>query len=416
MEIQKKINEFSSANSEIFSVSQITNGIKLLLEDSFSSICVRGEISNFKHHFSSKHMYFSMKDENCELKSVMFNSYNKNLKFNLEDGMEVLAYGDISVYSPRGQYQLLVKRIEPAGLGTLYIAFEKLKKQLSKEGIFDDSRKKKIPAYPFQIGIITSATGAVVKDIQHILRRRAPHIKIILRHTIVQGEDAASDLVIAIKQLEKNLDLDLIIVGRGGGSIEDLWAFNEEKVVRAVANCTIPIISAVGHETDYTIMDFVADLRAPTPSAAAELASPSTDKILSKLIESSRRLSDGLKNKILLYSQRLDILTARYGLNNAKVFLGREAELISAKRNKLLQEIQMIIAKKFSKHELISAQLEAVNPVNTLERGFAIPTSIQDGKFIKNINDLTLGQRYSLQLSNGSVESEVKKINKEDQT
>ena len=148
-------------------------------------------------------MYFSMKDENCELKSVMFNSYNKNLKFNLEDGMEVLAYGDISVYSPRGQYQLLVKRIEPAGLGSLYIAFEKLKKQLSKEGLFDDSRKKKIPAYPFQIGIITSATGAVVKDIQHILRRRAPHIKIILRHTIVQGEDAASDLIIAIKQLEK---------------------------------------------------------------------------------------------------------------------------------------------------------------------------------------------------------------------
>ncbi len=412
MVIQEKIKKPLLFNDEVFSVSQLTNKIKVLLDESFPSICVRGEISNFKHHFSSGHMYFLMKDENCELKAAMFNGYNKFLKFNLEDGMEVLAYGDITVYSPRGQYQLLVKNLEPAGLGTLYIAFEKLKKKLKEEGLFDNSRKKKLPTYPFQIGVITSATGAAVQDIRQIIARRAPHIKIILRHTLVQGQDAALDLIAAIKQLEKNKDLDLIIIGRGGGSIEDLWAFNEEKVVRALANCTIPIISAVGHETDFTITDFVADCRAPTPSAAAELASPSTDEIFSKLKEFSRMLSDGLKNKIRLYSQRLDILSTRYGLKHPKIFIEKEIEVVLDQYSKLSKEIKIIISKKYSKHELILTQLEAVNPVKILERGYAIPKTIPEGKFIKNINDFKSGQKFSLQLSKGSIESEVKKINK----
>jgi len=254
----------NTPESKPISVSDLNKQIKGILENSISRFWVSGEISNFIHH-SSGHMYFTLKDEKSEIRCVMFKGPNQLLHFKPENGMQILLEGEISVYEPRGQYQILVKKMEPAGIGTLYLAFEALKKQLSIEGLFDLDKKKKLPTYPQNIGIITSKTGAAVQDIFQVLHRRSPHVNIILRSTQVQGDKAANDIVEAINDMVSYNKLDVIIIGRGGGSLEDLWPFNEEPVARAIFSCPIPIISAVGHETDLSISDLVADMRAPTP-------------------------------------------------------------------------------------------------------------------------------------------------------
>ena len=397
---------------DVFSVSQITSEIKALLDGAFPAVWIEGEISNFTHHFASGHMYFTLKDEKAELRAAMFRGYNEHLKFPVENGMMVLAHGDISVYESRGQYQLLVRRMEPAGVGTLYLAFEALKKKLEDEGLFDESCKQSLPPYPFRIGVVTSGTGAAIQDIRNVLSRRAPHVELILRPTLVQGDGAAEDIILAINDLEERENLDLLIVGRGGGSLEDLWAFNEEKVVRRIAAATVPIISAVGHETDFTLADFSADLRAPTPSSAAELASPSLSDIGSGLDEVAWRLGEGLKNRVQSSWQKLDGLVSRYGFQQPRILLERETEHLNEMAERLSRNVQLILAMKNANHGAISGKLSSVNPTAILERGYAIPYSLPDGRNLKSVRNVHKGDRFALHLSDGELESEVKKVSK----
>ena len=399
--------------SDIFSVSQITAEIKALLDGAFPAVWVEGEISNFTHHFASGHMYFTLKDEKAELRAAMFRGYNEHLKFPVENGMMVLANGDISVYEARGQYQLLVRRMEPAGVGTLYLAFEALKKKLEGEGLFDESRKQSLPSYPFRIGIVTSGSGATIQDIRNVLSRRAPHLELILRPTLVQGNAAAEDIISAIGELEKIGDLDCIIVGRGGGSLEDLWAFNEEKVVRRIAAATVPIISAIGHETDLTLSDFSADLRAPTPSTAAELVSPALSDIRSGLDEVAWRLGEGLKNRVQSSWQQLDGQVSRYGFQQPRVLLERGTEDLNETAERLARNVRVILAMKNANHGSVSGRLSAVNPTAILERGYAIPYTLPDKRNLKSVRGVKKGDRFSLHLSDGKLESEVKKISKD---
>ena len=399
--------------SDIFSVSQITAEIKALLDGAFPAVWVEGEISNFTHHFASGHMYFTLKDEKAELRAAMFRGYNEHLKFPVENGMMVLANGDISVYEARGQYQLLVRRMEPAGVGTLYLAFEALKKKLEGEGLFDERRKQSLPSYPFRIGIVTSGSGATIQDIRNVLSRRAPHLELILRPTLVQGNAAAEDIISAIGELEKIGDLDCIIVGRGGGSLEDLWAFNEEKVVRRIAAATVPIISAIGHETDLTLSDFSADLRAPTPSTAAELVSPALSDIRSGLDEVAWRLGEGLKNRVQSSWQQLDGQVSRYGFQQPRVLLERGTEYLNETAERLARNVRVILAMKNANHGSVSGRLSAVNPTAILERGYAIPYTLPDKRNLKSVRGVKKGDRFSLHLSDGKLESEVKKISKD---
>ena len=327
--------------------------------------------------------------------------------------MMVLANGDISVYEARGQYQLLVRRMEPAGVGTLYLAFEALKKKLEGEGLFDESRKQSLPPYPFRIGIVTSGSGATIQDIRNVLSRRAPHLELILRPTLVQGNAAAEDIISAIGELEKIGDLDCIIVGRGGGSLEDLWAFNEEKVVRRIAAATVPIISAIGHETDLTLSDFSADLRAPTPSTAAELVSPALSDIRSGLDEVSWRLGEGLKNRVQSSWQQLDGQVSRYGFQQPRVLLERGTEYLNETAERLARNVRVILAMKNANHGSVSGRLSAVNPTAILERGYAIPYTLPDKRNLKSVRGVKKGDRFSLHLSDGKLESEVKKISKD---
>ena len=405
--------ETAAGQPDVFSVSQITSEIKALLDGAFPAVWVEGEISNFTHHFASGHMYFTLKDEKAELRAAMFRGYNEHLKFPVENGMMVLAHGDISVYESRGQYQLLVRRMEPAGVGTLYLAFEALKKKLEGEGLFDESRKQSLPPYPFRIGIVTSGSGATIQDIRNVLSRRAPHLELILRPTLVQGNAAAEDIISAIGELEKIGDLDCIIVGRGGGSLEDLWAFNEEKVVRRIAAATVPIISAIGHETDLTLSDFSADLRAPTPSTAAELVSPALSDIRSGLDEVSWRLGEGLKNRVQSSWQQLDGQVSRYGFQQPRVLLERGTEYLNETAERLARNVRVILAMKNANHGSVSGRLSAVNPTAILERGYAIPYTLPDKRNLKSVRGVKKGDRFSLHLSDGKLESEVKKISKD---
>ena len=293
-------------NEKYLTVGAINRYIKYKLDndEALQTVFVKGEISNFKAH-SSGHLYFSIKDESGKINAIMFSSSAKKLNFIPADGVKVLIIGRISVYEATGGYQIYVSDMQEDGMGNLYIAFEKLKKQLQSEGLFDETHKKKIPKYPSKIGVITANTGAAIKDILSTIKRRYKIAEVILFPSLVQGENAASDIVRNIK-LASNYDLDVLIVGRGGGSIEDLWPFNEEIVARAIYECPIPIISAVGHEVDYTIADFVADLRAPTPTGAAEMAVPNMSDLVSHITQMKIRLNENIIKKINIEKLRLD--------------------------------------------------------------------------------------------------------------
>ena len=289
-----------------FTVTELNAEIRSILEGSFSDIWVTGEISNFHNHSSSGHMYFTLKDGRAELRCVMFRGANRFLRFIPENGLNVRVYGSVSVFEQRGQVQLIATLMEPAGLGDLFQAFEALKKKLAEEGLFNPEHKLSLPNFPRSVGVVTSGTGAAIRDILNVLKRRAPHVRILLRPTRVQGDGAAREIAEGIQNLEQFGSVDVVIVGRGGGSLEDLWAFNEEVVARAIYNCAIPVISAVGHETDFTISDLTADLRAPTPSAAAELVSPARDEILSQLMIHLASIERSILAKIEQLWQSMD--------------------------------------------------------------------------------------------------------------
>jgi exodeoxyribonuclease VII large subunit len=394
-------------NNTAITVGELTRQIKEILEGSFSQLWVEGEISNYIHH-SSGHMYFTLKDDEAEIRCAMFKGNNQYLRFKPENGMKVLLSGRISVYAPRGQYQLISTRLEPAGLGTLFLAFEALKKRLSAEGLFDDEFKKPLPKIPETIGLITSKTGAAVKDMINVLGRRAPYVKLILQPTLVQGDEAAADIVNAIQEMDTSCEPDLIIFGRGGGSLEDLWPFNEEKVARAIFDCQTPTISAVGHETDTTIADLVADLRAPTPSAAAELAAPSIDELMQSLQTVDEKMRALLERKLEYFWQKMDHIQDRFALQRPDAFINRMTDLNTHLISALKQSILMKLQSRFGQLETLLAELTVLNPKSILDRGYAIATA-DSGKIIHSPNELKTGELFRLQLAKGIISARKEK-------
>ena len=289
---------------QIYSVSDITGDVKSILESAFDSIWVEGEISNLRIA-GSQHAYFVLKDDRSQIRCVLFKGYRAGLKIQPEDGDQVILFGRVTVYESRGEYQLIVENMEPRGLGALQKSFEQLKNRLSEEGLFNEGNKKKIPEFPWKVGVVTSSTGAAIRDILNVIQRRNPKVSVLVYPVKVQGEGAAAQISEAIQHMNRINDIDVLIIGRGGGSIEDLWAFNEEIVARAISKSTIPVVSAVGHEIDFTISDFVSDLRAPTPSAAAELVVPVLDEKTQKLNEMTGQLLKIIRNKTLKYEDLL---------------------------------------------------------------------------------------------------------------
>ena len=390
------------------SVSELTAKIKDLIESNFSSVIVRGEISNFTHH-SSGHMYFTLKDKHSELRVVMFKGKNSSLAFTPKNGTDVVIQGNLSVYEMRGQYQIIAQHMEPAGIGALFLAFEELKKRLLAEGLFDKSKKKPIPKFPSTIGIVTSRTGAALRDMLIIFKRRAPQVKIIVRPALVQGSEASNDIIAAIKDLSLQEGVNLIIIGRGGGSIEDLWPFNDEALAREIFKCSKPIISAVGHETDITISDMVADLRAPTPSAAAEIAINNILEISQSIENNLIRLRNLIESKIATAWQTFDSLSERHFLQKPKMVFIRQKEKIDRLKNNLSLSMNKIISLKKSSAINLFTHLDALSPNNTLNRGYSIAYN-KDRLIIRDPNDIDSGESFTLKTGKGEMAA-IKKSN-----
>lgn len=396
----------TAEEKKIYTVGELTRNIRMILEDSFGTVWVEGEVSNFTSH-QSGHMYFSIRDKDSVLSSVLFRRVNYGLKFKIENGMHVLCFGKISVYDRRGQYQLIVEKIEPRGTGALQIAFEQLKEKLRREGLFDESRKKPIPTLPQRIGVVTSPTGAAIKDILNIAKRRFSNIEIIINPARVQGEMAKGEIVEALDLFNTLGNVDLIILGRGGGSMEDLWPFNEEIVARAISRSEIPIISAVGHQVDYTISDFVSDFRAPTPSAAAELVIPKKEDLTGALDGFSERMGNALLSKIDFIKEGLRTLEKRYVFREPfNIITQREQEIDDLARE--LASKSTLIA-KFKEESLntFAAKLETLSPLGILGRGYSITIQEKNGKVIKNAENLKKNDRIKTKFAKGEIISRV---------
>lgn len=414
-------------NSEALSVTDVNTYLKTIMDNDpfLNYVYIKGEISNLKFH-TRGHLYFSLKDENSKINAVMFNYKNMNIDFVPEDGMNVLVKGKISVFVNGGSYQITVTNMKQDGIGNLYILFEELKKKLKNEGLFDEEHKKKLPRIPKKIGVITASTGAAVRDIISTINRRFPLAEIILFPSLVQGTGAKENLVKMIETADKS-DVDVIILGRGGGSIEDLWAFNEEIVARAVYNAKKPIVSAVGHEIDFTICDFVADLRAPTPTGAAELVVPSKLEIQKYLSDYNSRLLSVITSKISTYKTTLKKLESSYILNNPKSvyeveeqkldlileklgsLMGHTLEKSKLKLENLTKNITPNILYKLDKNkshlETLEQKLELLNPENILKKGYSL--TIKDGKIITDASELKDGDTITTKLSIGTINSKV---------
>lgn len=398
----------TSPEHPVFSVSDLNRLSRDLLESAFSQIWVEGEISNFVKP-SSGHWYFSLKDKTAQIRCAMFRPFNQSLRFLLQDGMHVIVRAKVSLYETRGDFQLIVNYLEEAGLGALQRAFEQLKEKLMKEGLFEDKHKKPIPTFPRHIGIITSPTGAAIRDILNVLKRRYPLASIILYPSLVQGDQAATDLAHAIALANYHDHCDILILARGGGSLEDLWPFNEECVVRSIFASHIPIITGIGHEIDFTLADFVADLRAPTPSAAAELATPDRQKILQQLDHAAARLRSTLRNFILDKKKQAEWLTKQFWrlhpahrLQNKMLDLDRLSEALATAQNRILLE-------KNHHLELLAQSLGSVSPLATLQRGYAIVTNDQ-GKTISTSQSIDPGSAVSIQLAIGKLHGIIDRV------
>lgn len=374
-------------------------------DEMLNNVLVKGEISNFKNHYTG-HMYFTLKDENSLIKCVMFKTYTTHLSFMPKDGMKVIVLGGVSVFERDGVYQIYAKAMKEDGLGNLYVAYEELKNKLSNEGLFDEKYKKPIPFMPKTIGVLTSNTGAVIRDIINVSTRRNPNVNIRLYPVPVQGSGAGEKIAEGIEFMNKNKLADVLIIGRGGGSIEDLWPFNEEVVARAIFNSKIPIISAVGHETDFTIADFVADLRAPTPSAAAELAVANIDDVRETLKTYNNRYKVSLKKKIELMKMSYEKCMTRQAFKNPTQKINEQYMLIDMKVKSLQNSILLKIKEDKTKFVKEVAKLDALSPLKTLTRGYSI-ISKQDGRIAKEVKDLSQGEKVSIRLSDGSVDAQV---------
>jgi exodeoxyribonuclease VII large subunit len=435
----------------VLTVSDLNRQIRAQLEGQFGLVWVRGEISNFKAH-TSGHYYFALKDSGAQVKAVMFRGFNSRLKFRPHDGLEVVARGRITVYEPRGDYQITCELMEPVGAGALQKAFEQLKAKLQKEGLFDPSKKRALPAFPKHIALVTSPTGAAVRDMLNILRRRYPMALVTLVPTLVQGEAAAPKIVQALNTAYRLPMVDVIIVGRGGGSIEDMWCFNDESVARTIAASPVPIVSAVGHEIDFTIADFVADVRAPTPSAAAELVAPDKTELLRLLDKEKRALWRGwlqalnhkqrelqlLTHRLVDPQKRLQDLSLRADELTDRLLLARERffvdclrhveflrqrlrspmDVVQLKRQKTLQMQNLLSVKmtvrlerKNSRLASLAGLLESLSPLKVVARGFSITTT-HEGEVIKSTAAVSLGDRIVSRIGDGQLTSKIEKIDK----
>lgn len=422
-------------NSNYITVSEVNKYIKEIINDDLllKKVYLRGEISNFKAH-SRGHYYFTLKDENSRIAAVMFSFNNRNLKFVPYDGMKVLVTGKIDVYEASGAYQIYVEDMAPDGIGALYVAFEELKKKLLAEGLFDKDKKKKIRRIPRRIGIVTSPTGAAIKDILTTIKRRFPVCETILFPALVQGEEAASDIAKKIKLANEVKDvykIDTLIVGRGGGSLEDLWPFNEEVVARAIYDSDIPVISAVGHEIDVTISDYVADLRAPTPTAAAELAVPDINTIITYLdtarsrgytainniLNNNYKKLNNLKNSYILTrpmsmyeikEQKIDILIDNLNKAISKKIDNTKVRLYTCSNSYILNNPEMLYKYSSQRLEHTISKLEVLNPLNTLNRGYAIIK--KDDKVLSSIKNIKKNDTLTIKLKDGEVTSKIIKV------
>ncbi|REJ25403.1 MAG: exodeoxyribonuclease VII large subunit [Bacillaceae bacterium] len=442
------------SNKKFVTVSALTKYLKRKfdVDPHLRDIWVKGELSNVKIH-DSGHIYFTLKDEHARIQAVMFSSFNRSLPFRPEDGMNVLVRGEITIYQPGGIYQIYAKAMEPDGVGGLYLAFEQLKKKLEQEGLFDVKHKKTIPAFPKTIGVITSPTGAAVRDIITTIKRRYPVAKVVVIPAIVQGVQAGKSIVNKI-QLANSLGyFDVLIVGRGGGSIEELWAFNEEMVAREIFKSKIPVISAVGHETDYTIADFVADLRAPTPTGAAELAVPNITDLIEKIRERNIRMTNALKERIKKEKLKLFRLTNSYAFKYPKkLYMQKEQELdilferfkkagkryLSDQTNryllltnrlknelpndqieraktrmkdldkKMLREMTALYQQKLNRFQALASKLDALSPLKIMERGYSLV--YKQDKLVKSVKQTAEGDFIQIKLQDGTIHCEVSEI------
>jgi exodeoxyribonuclease VII large subunit len=435
---------------KIYTVSELTEEIKNILEGQYPSVWIQGEVSNFKHA-PSGHFYFTLSDETAQIRCVMFKTQNRFLKFRPEDGLRIVAWGRLSVYLPRGEYQLILDTMEPLGIGSLMLAFEQLKEKLAREGLFDEGRKRPIPRFPRTIGLVTSPKGAAVRDMIRIAHRRFPGINILVSPTSVQGDKAPAEIVAALERISRTDDVDVILMGRGGGAVEDLWAFNDERVVRAVAACPIPVVSAVGHETDFTLTDFAADLRASTPSAAAELVVPDRRELLDRATQLMARLRSSMTRSLdrtsnvvaevvkRLYDprraiderrQRLDEAVGRLvgmmrrTLNSRRVEFERTAarlrpELLrrplAAARTewealtlRLSRSTRSELDRARSSVESLASKLESLSPLAVLARGYSVTLRPETGAVLRDAAAVEVGDEVSVRLQRGELKCQVK--------
>lgn len=396
--------------NDYVTVTALTKYIKWKFEHDhhLEDIFVTGEISNFKHH-SRGHFYFTLKDDGAAIGAMMFASSAMKVKFEPKDGMKVFLRGRISVYEPSGTYQIVVSEMKSDGVGDLYLAYEQLKKELGELGLFDPAHKKPIPQIPKVIGVITSPTGAAIKDIINTITRRFPFCKVILYPALVQGEEAKNSIVEQIKLAEEQALCDVLIVGRGGGSIEDLWAFNEKIVAYAIYNCNIPIISAVGHEIDFTIADFVADKRAATPTAAAEIATPNKDVLKQNIIQIYGILNKNIKNFFDNYKLILGNLEKSLDNNSPKTTLIHKREIVDAKFNSLGLMIKAILANKENSYKVLIEKLKALNPLQIMDKGYSIAK--HNNEIVRSVKQVKENDLIDITLNDGSIKAKVMEVN-----
>jgi len=401
--------ETFSAERKILSVSEITRSIRSVLESGFTQLWVEGEISNFKSH-TSGHMYFSLKDEEAQINCVMFHRDNQSLAFELKDGVQVVCFGRISVYPPRGQYQLYAQRMEPKGIGALQLKFQELKEKLRKEGLFEEARKRPLPFLPKKVAVVTSVDGAALRDILHVLGRRFSTAHVLIYPVPVQGNGAAPAITEAIELLNSEKAADVLILARGGGSLEDLWAFNEESVARAIFFSELPVISAVGHETDFTIADFVADLRAPTPSAAAEMVLPRREDLLARIVELGSRASQTVLDEIRIWRETLENLLGSKALREPLFTFEMRAQKLDEFVKNLRRELQdLILAKKEAASHLVG-KLEALGPLSTLKRGFSVSLKLPEERVLSSVRHVQAGDEVKTRLKDGFFRSRVTEV------
>ena len=400
------INSLRERGEAAISVSELNNYIKNMFDTSrfLSSVTVKGEISNFTYHRSG-HLYFSLKDGEAQIKAVMFRSSAARLKFMPESGMKVIAHGAVSVFERDGAYQLYVSSMQPDGIGALYLAYEQLKEKLSSEGLFDDENKKPLPRFPERIGVITSPTGAAVRDIINVAGRRFPMAKIYLYPALVQGSGSEDSLIRGLDYLDKSGLVDVIIIGRGGGSIEDLWSFNSERLARRIFDASVPVISAVGHETDFTICDFVADMRAPTPSAAAELAVPDIRELYMRIDSYVGRVSNSLERRLERAEERFSLLRNKIVDGRLENYFIDMSDEIARIKKVISDSVDRRLEREVSRFVAISEKLSVLNPLSILGRGYSLTTK-ENGE-IATANNVFAGDQIFIKTNDGKIKAEV---------